>query len=154
MGTGKCSVSPQHCNHFRLLIFRPENPEELFNLRHAQARNVIERIFGVLKAKWDILTRAPQYDMDIQARIPPALAAIHNFILKHDSLEWEDILKTVTEDPNPGTRANNEDVDFGDLADGPADDIEKTRSEARRDGIAQAMWESYQELLHERGEVE
>jgi len=27
----------------------PRNPKELFNLRHASARNVIEQIFGVLK---------------------------------------------------------------------------------------------------------
>jgi hypothetical protein len=39
---------------------RPVNKEELFNLRHAQARNVIERIFEVLKKRWDILNQAPQ----------------------------------------------------------------------------------------------
>jgi hypothetical protein len=31
------------------LVFSPVNKEELFNLQHAQARNVIEHIFGVLK---------------------------------------------------------------------------------------------------------
>ena len=87
--------------------------------------------------------------MAIQARIPPALAAIHNFILKHDPVEWDSILAMEEEDPNPGTRAND---NFGRLAEGVTDDIEKARSEARRDGIAQAMWDSYQELLHERGE--
>jgi hypothetical protein len=29
--------------------YRPANREELFNLRHASARNVIEQVFGVLK---------------------------------------------------------------------------------------------------------
>jgi DDE superfamily endonuclease len=135
-----------------IFFFRPANREELFNLRHASARNVIERIFGVMKAKWDILTRAPEYDMDIQARIPPALAAIHNFILKHDDVEWEAILAAGANDPNPGTRNNDPDMDFGTLAAGPATDAEKTRSEARRDAIAQAMWESYLQILRERGE--
>jgi hypothetical protein len=112
---------------------------------------VVERIFGVLKGKWDILTRAPEYDMDIQARIPPALAALHNFILKHDDIEWEDILAMAAEDPNPGTRDDG--ADFGTLAEGPADNAEKARSEARRDRISQAMWDIYQQLLQERGDL-
>ena len=31
------------------MLISPKNAQELFNLWHAQARNVIERIFGVLK---------------------------------------------------------------------------------------------------------
>jgi hypothetical protein len=62
----------------------PQNREELFNLRHAQARNIIERIFGVIKKRWRILIMPPSYDMKVQARIPAALAALHNFILEHD----------------------------------------------------------------------
>lgn len=54
--------------------------QELYNLRHASARNVVERIFGVLKCRFVILTHPPEYSMEIQARIPPALAAVHNFI--------------------------------------------------------------------------
>jgi hypothetical protein len=30
-------------------IFSPKNPQELFNLRHASACNIVERIFGILK---------------------------------------------------------------------------------------------------------
>ena len=36
--------------------------EELFNLRHAQLRSVIERVFGVLKKRFQILQVAPQYE--------------------------------------------------------------------------------------------
>ena len=49
--------------------------EELFNLHHASARNVIEWIFGMLKHRFRILHLAPEYSIDIQARIPAALAA-------------------------------------------------------------------------------
>ncbi|POW19331.1 hypothetical protein PSHT_04753 [Puccinia striiformis] len=35
---------------------KPANPKELFNLRHASLRNVVERIFGCLKSKFKILT--------------------------------------------------------------------------------------------------
>ena len=58
----------------------PKDKKELFNLRHAQARNVIERIFGVLKRRFRILLLAPEYNIEIQNRIPAALAALHNFI--------------------------------------------------------------------------
>ncbi|KAJ8522016.1 hypothetical protein ONZ45_g1366 [Pleurotus djamor] len=80
---------------------RPVNREELFNLRHASARNVIERIFGVIKKRWNILNHAPEYSMDIQAHIPPASASIHNFIMEYDP---DDILSfgEAIEDPFHG----------------------------------------------------
>ena len=46
---------------------RPCNREELFNLRHASLRNVIERIFGVLKHQFHVLQLPLEYSMDIQA---------------------------------------------------------------------------------------
>ncbi|KAL0292201.1 UNVERIFIED_CONTAM: hypothetical protein Sangu_3256100 [Sesamum angustifolium] len=33
----------------------PQNHQEFFNMKHASARNVIERTFGLLKARWAIL---------------------------------------------------------------------------------------------------
>ena len=41
-----------HLKEQRLSGKKPENYRELFNLRHASLRNVIERIFGVLKRKY------------------------------------------------------------------------------------------------------
>ncbi|KAH6776950.1 hypothetical protein C2S52_007623 [Perilla frutescens var. hirtella] len=38
----------------------PENPEEYYNMKHAKARNVIERCFGLLKGRWAIL-RSPSF---------------------------------------------------------------------------------------------
>lgn len=84
-------------------LCRPVNREELFNLRHASARNVVEWIFGVLKRRFHILLLSPEYKMQIQVcfhlhgavcyniytqpRIPVALCAIHNFIRIHDGNE-------------------------------------------------------------------
>jgi hypothetical protein len=76
-----------HVFRAKQLVFSPVNKEELFNLRHAQARNVIECIFGVLKNCWDILNRPAQYDMNVQAKIPPGLAAVHNFIMDNDNTD-------------------------------------------------------------------
>lgn len=38
----------------------PTTPHELFIMRHSQARNVIERAFGLLKLRWAIL-RSPSW---------------------------------------------------------------------------------------------
>jgi len=111
-------------------------------LRHASARNVVERIFGSLKRHFNILTHPLEYNMDIQARIPPAMAAIHYFILDHDAQEEEEISETP--DPNPGNLPAER--DFGTLARGPPNRAEKARAKEKRDQIAQEMWDSYQQF--------
>ena len=145
MGSCKCQV--------RLSLFlkvldainfyRPCNKEELFNLRHASARNIIERIFGVLKRRFHILLLAPEYNMNIQAQIPTALCAIHNFICENDPQEGE----------LPETRSI---FDRGDFDSEPsAADSGATRANTgagiRRDRIAQEMWENYLHVLRDRG---
>ena len=42
----------------------PATPEELFNLHHASARNIVERIFGILKNWFGILRSNPNLDVD------------------------------------------------------------------------------------------
>lgn len=135
-------------NTFYLLL-RPRNKEELFNLRHASARNVVERIFGVVKKRWSILTRPSQFSMGIQAQIPPALAALHNFIHTHDSGDvyqytsdgFGEPLRDGDEDPEPGQ------PDTGVLAHTAVSQAEKAAAGRRRDRIAEQMWASYQEYV-------
>ena len=67
------------------VIHRPANKEELFNLRYLSAQKVIEHIFGVLKRCFQILLVAPEYSLEIQAQIPAALCAIHNFIRTYET---------------------------------------------------------------------
>jgi hypothetical protein len=69
-----------HLKEQRLSSKKPENYKELFNLRHASLCNVIERIFGVLKRKYQILRRAAEYSVDTQTRIILACCALHNFV--------------------------------------------------------------------------
>jgi DDE superfamily endonuclease len=122
--------------------YRPANADELFNLRHASARNVIERIFGVLKRRFRILVYAAEIDMDLQARIPAALAAIHNFIRIHDPEELTSFTEPV--DLERGFVS-------GELAAGQTRTAEKRRATTRRDEIAAAMWAQYQAELQRRG---
>jgi hypothetical protein len=120
--------------------FRPKTKEELFNLRHASLRNVVERIFGVLKRRFRILLLAPEYSFEIQARIPAALAALHNFI-QVNSLDRTD--DGVDDDDNPGLYA----VDFPGVLGVPD---ENGVMHALRDKIAQEMWDDYQRCIRER----
>ncbi|THU80096.1 hypothetical protein K435DRAFT_561841, partial [Dendrothele bispora CBS 962.96] len=62
---------------------RPQSKEELYNLRHAQLRNVIERIFGVVKRQWKIVRENCEYPFRVQSVMPLAIAALHNFITFH-----------------------------------------------------------------------
>ena len=114
--------------------------EELFNLHHAQARNVIERIFGVLKKHWDILNCLAHYSMDVQAQIPPGLAAVHNFIGDHDDTDIEHYLELldVDHDLDPASFSKPGHGAIG-------------REEHAQ--IATEMWDSYQQLLHDSPEV-
>ena len=68
------------------------NAKELFNLHHASACNIIERMFGILKNRFAILRRNPDLTPDIQACLPAALAALHNVICKYDQDELDDFL--------------------------------------------------------------
>jgi hypothetical protein len=113
-------------------------------LRHAQARNVIERIFGVLKNRWDILNRAPQFSMSIQATIPPGLAAVHNFIMDYDEEDLQHMLDGLEE---------VEGISVGEAGEGAIPPEERERASDLRDQIAIQMWNSYQQYLHDHPEL-
>ena len=68
-------------------VISPHNAKELFNLHHMSACNVVEQIFGILKQHFWILCNPPNYNMAIQALIPPVLAVLHNFIQQYDPEE-------------------------------------------------------------------
>jgi hypothetical protein len=112
-------------------------------------RNVVERDFGVLKKQWAILTQPPQFDISIQAQVPPGLAAIHNFIMDVDPNDIDNYLNGDADDldPNPGQPQDNV---FGTLASGAVTQAEKNSATQKRDDIAQAMWDNYQRVLYER----
>jgi hypothetical protein len=114
----------------------------LFNLHHASAHNVIERIFGIIKRRFRILHLPPEYGMEVQALIPPALAALHNFIRDFDPEEIHDYDDEALDlqmglPPEPA----------GELGTGPATLAERSRANERRDKIAADMWEQYQRYL-------
>lgn len=135
------------------IICRPQNKEESFNLRHAQARNVIERIFGVIKKRWTVLVLAPQYDLDLQARLVAALIALHNFILDNDLEEHVD--HNIV-DPVPGAHVDPQELQAtqGEIAVDRRTDADTETGWQLREGIAQAMWDDYVVLRDQRSLLE
>jgi hypothetical protein len=125
----------------------------LFNLRHAQARNVIERIFGVIKNRWTVLVLPPKYDMNLQARIPAALAALHNFILDHDPKEHID--RNLI-DPFPGAHLNPAELlaTQGELSTERRTDADSDEGWQLREKIATAMWDDYVVICEQRSLAE
>lgn len=126
---------------------RPQNYKEYYNLRHAQARNVIERAFGVLKKRFPILATAPEYSPQVQAKIVLACCVLHNFIRRQNHPD-DDPLGQFADDPN----GNDQTEDAPAPSNGAASDQAAGRASQRRetqaandqrDQIAHAMWESY-----------
>ncbi|XP_013671935.2 protein ANTAGONIST OF LIKE HETEROCHROMATIN PROTEIN 1 isoform X1 [Brassica napus] len=73
----------------------PVSARELFNRKHSGLRSVIERTFGVWKAKWRILDRKhPKYGLVKWIKLVTATMALHNFIRDshredHDFVQWQ-----------------------------------------------------------------
>lgn len=112
-------------------------------------------MFGILKNRFAILRRNPDLASDIQARLPAALAALHNIICEYDQDDLEDFLDDEEfadqdfdeMDLQPTGRAE------GELAEGPPRRAERREADARRDEIAESMWVQYQAVLAQRGEI-
>ena len=90
--------------------------------------------------------------MDVQARIPAALCAIHNFIqcLDPDTFFTPEFQARRLED----TQDDDDAGDLGVCAEGPVTTAERRRAEEQWDMIAERMWQDYcwesREREHER----
>ena len=118
-----------HLKEQRQADQRPENPKELFNLRHSSLHNVIERIFGVLKRQQQILAEhGCKYSIDTQTDLFCALIGLYNFRRDHDEEEtFED--KSI-EDEVVERQSDNIEVIYG---------IGNKQMEQKRDEIANRM---------------
>jgi hypothetical protein len=118
---------------------RPQNKEELFNLRHSRLRNIVERIFGVMKRRFKILTLPRAFKLSAQAQVIAALCALHNILLGFQKEEEDDVA-----DQNTG----GDQEDEGEVVQESRGYIitlqETRRSATKRDEIATAMWIDYQ----------
>lgn len=136
-----------HLKELSVSGLKPTNKEELFNLRHASLRNVVERLIGVLKKRFPVLTCPSYYPYWKQTRNIYALTMLSNFIQLYDPTDK--FLQQAEAEPH-----NN--VHDG-AHESAAEVIAPTQSQAHtagvtlRDNLAKAMWHQYQTKLAERG---
>jgi DDE superfamily endonuclease len=130
-----------HLKEQRLAAKKPETAHELFNLRHASLRNVIERIFGVIKRKFRILAQAAEYSTATQADLVLAICGLYNFIQEHEDITQE--LDSVEVDEDEGT------IDRGvQQVEAPTQGRKNKYMEDKREAIAQQMWKDYQQYIN------
>jgi DDE superfamily endonuclease len=93
-------ITPYRNHLYHLSAFRIRSranrylsPEDLFNHRHAQLRNIVEKTFGVMKKKFKILEFMRPYDYKRQYKIVIACCILHNFIRKH--IEVPTIMRAI-----------------------------------------------------------
>jgi hypothetical protein len=132
----------------------PKDYKELFNLRHAQARNIIERIFGIFKRRFKLLHSPAEYSIQMQDCLVLAQCALFNFIQRWSPTEIDgDLAQSGDHEANTSIfggsddgASSDEDTDsveaFGDIT-----PEESARAAQRRDSIAKAMWEQYENYL-------
>ncbi|KAH6828961.1 nuclease HARBI1-like protein [Perilla frutescens var. hirtella] len=126
-----------HLKNFGGQCRHPRNASELFNLRHASLRNVIERIFGVFKSRFTIFKTASPFPFQTQAELVLACAGLHNFLWKECrsnefSVEYEG------DQDLPPLDTKEENLEW--LSQSQLQ--QRTKANAWRMSIANAMWES------------
>ena len=135
-------LAPLRSTRYHLQDFRgegrdPTNQNELFNLRHASLRNVIERIFGIFKSRFLIFKSAPPFSFKTQAEIVLACAALHNFLrqkCRSDEFSSDEEDETDVDNANQNSEENGGEENF--------ETQEQEREHARhwRATIAADMW--------------
>jgi hypothetical protein len=127
-----------HLKEQRLAGKKPENPKELFNLRHASLRNVVERIFGVVKRKYQILRTPSEYSIDTQTRIIISCTALHNWVR---SIEGEQADIRLNKEAQVAL------ADIQPLVVYPENATTSRRMDIFRDELAEKMWIEYKRYI-------
>jgi hypothetical protein len=125
---------------------KPKNKEELFNLRHASARNVVERTFGVFKARFVILSGKGRDGFSIftQAKLIYALTALHNFMNIHGANPFDEAIEL---ERTGGLDGDN-------MTPRPPEEIDDRAMVDRRMEIAEMFWEGRRSRLLRRQPLE
>ncbi|KAJ1689607.1 hypothetical protein LUZ63_013762 [Rhynchospora breviuscula] len=119
---------------------RYENGEELFNHRHAQLRNMVEKAFGILKGRFHLLKDMRAYKYDFQTDIVIACCVLHNFLIRHPNLDHDteqfpEDASSDDDDDNPRTSGIESMAGSSRRSDGE-------RGSELRDKIRDLLWNS------------
>lgn len=147
---GKREPKVRHSDPLLYIDNRPRDYKELYNLRHASAKNVVERIFGVAKAQWAILARGCHYDLLTQGRVIYAIAVLHNMLHQFEHTPNEPIpsLQQIRARYGHLDDDSSDDDDDDGVAAVRAPlsaDHEKKQGEKWREQVAQEVWCKYED---------
>ncbi|KAJ1689300.1 hypothetical protein LUZ63_013455 [Rhynchospora breviuscula] len=135
-------LSPYRGKTYHLAQFRQrraqdryENAEELYNHRHAQLRNVVEKTFGILKGRFRILKDMHRYKYSFQTKLVIACCVLHNFINRHQSAQVD-----LWEDATSGDDSDDSDAEAPSTSTNVSRGTDAQRGGALRDSIRDMLW--------------
>ena len=142
-------VTRYHAQEFERSNWQPALGRELFNHRHSSLRMVIERSFGVLKARFPILSCMVNYKESRQHLVVSACCALHNFIRinnRRDEMfnSWENLdvnrddVQAENNGNSPESSASAERRHVREMS-----DVAKKTMGEFRDDVTARMWEEY-----------
>ena len=111
-----------------------KNERELFNLHHSSLRTTIEREFGVLKKRFQVLDAEPFRSFETQVEVVLECCVIHNHIMGVDPTNY---IMEVAMNQIECSRGEPKTRSCQDFAE------ESKVWNVNRDEICQAMWSDY-----------
>jgi hypothetical protein len=132
-----------HLKEQALASQRPGDEKELYNLRHASLRNIIERIFGCLKRKFRILSSTPKVELKKQVQLVYSLCMLWNFIRKHEDFNPFEDQDDLDEVPSAHSNTPSAQTAKRDSTPNRTDTQETAAMKLRRHRIATKLWEQY-----------
>jgi hypothetical protein len=133
-----------HLKEQRLAGKKPETSKELYNLRHASLRNVVERIFGVVKRKYQILRSPSEYSIATQNRIILVCCVLHNFVRSLEGQSADNWLDTEV-DRNSERESIQPAVAYPE-----GSSVSSKKMDKFRDQVAEKMWVQYQGYIADK----
>lgn len=128
-----------HLKEWALGSSKPQNAQELFNLRHASLRNAVERVLGILKKRFPILDTGATYDFKSQVQIVLATCMLNNFIKVVGTGEDDRLFERLYDEEVK--KNQREGIQLGEISGGTEEEI------GVRDSIAQQMWADYRRQI-------
>ena len=138
-----------HVQEFNSSGRRITSKKELYNYRHSSLRMVIERSFGVLKARFPILNLMPNFKPIRQRYVVIVCCALHNFIRMNN--RNDELFRTIGESDGEGSATTSfagGDIGASTSSAAQRHVVEMSTASKRamsevRDNITETMWNDY-----------
>jgi hypothetical protein len=126
---------------------RPQNYKELFNYRHAQLRNVIERVNGIWKRRFRVFAKKLEFELETVNMLVYVTVCLHNLICMEDR---DNLYEDVDADAFVAYEDDDEDMreQYEEMKEEVQSEPENLTAKVWRDNIAKKLWAQYKQ--HQR----